>query len=148
MSYSPSAFPVLERGGNGLELSDSGMELLDYFAAKAMAASLAPSPTGKTWIDPDQAPKLAEFSYLVAQAMLDTRKKLSPNIDEAADKLQGFMDYFPKAKNAHEGYRAIEALENQRDELLAIVEKTLADNPSSLFAMHTTAIIARIKEAA
>ena len=28
-----SAFPVLERGGSGLELTDPGMTLRDYFAA-------------------------------------------------------------------------------------------------------------------
>ena len=29
------AFPCLERGGNGLDLTDGGMTLRDYFAAKA-----------------------------------------------------------------------------------------------------------------
>ena len=35
-----SAFPVLERGGNGLELTDPGMALRDYFAAQAIGPLL------------------------------------------------------------------------------------------------------------
>ena len=40
-NYTPSAFPILERGGNGLELTSSGMDLRDYFAAQAMPVLLA-----------------------------------------------------------------------------------------------------------
>lgn len=31
------AFPCLERGGNGLELTDPGMSLRDYFAGQVIA---------------------------------------------------------------------------------------------------------------
>ena len=40
-NYTPSAFPILERGGNGLELTSAGMSLRDYFAAQAMPVLLA-----------------------------------------------------------------------------------------------------------
>lgn len=36
--YIQSAFPVLERGGNGLELTDAGMTLRDYFAGQVIGA--------------------------------------------------------------------------------------------------------------
>ena len=37
----PQAFPSLERGYHGLELSDPGMTLADYFAGQALAGLLA-----------------------------------------------------------------------------------------------------------
>lgn len=36
--YIQSAFPVLERGGHGLELTDAGMTLRDYFAGQVIGA--------------------------------------------------------------------------------------------------------------
>lgn len=37
----PPAFPVLEQGGDGLEMSAPGMTLADYFAGQALAGLLA-----------------------------------------------------------------------------------------------------------
>lgn len=64
------AFPVTLATGQsyiGHAVSD-GMTLRDYFAAKAMQGLLA-SPT-----DPASAKTAAEFSYRVADAMLEARK--------------------------------------------------------------------------
>lgn len=69
--YTPCAFPVLERGGQGLELTDAGMTLRDYFAAQAMQVLLSK--------DPEHHPAMpvvhgvAEDSYVIADAMLAMR---------------------------------------------------------------------------
>lgn len=44
MNDTPQAFPTLERGAGGLDLSDAGMSLRDYFAAKAMHALVVEPP--------------------------------------------------------------------------------------------------------
>lgn len=44
MNDTPQAFPTLERGAGGLELTDAGMSLRDYFAAKAMHALVVEPP--------------------------------------------------------------------------------------------------------
>jgi hypothetical protein len=63
------AFPVLESDGNGnLILSDPGMTLLDYFAAKAM-------PYMMGHIDCKNKPDfVAHHAYRYAAAMLEERK--------------------------------------------------------------------------
>lgn len=66
------AFPCLERGGNGLDLTDGGMYLRDYFAAKAMAQLIA--------IYEDSSVEgflqsCAESAYQYADAMLKARKE-------------------------------------------------------------------------
>ena len=35
----PQAFPTLERGAGGLDLTDAGMSLRDYFAAHVIGAA-------------------------------------------------------------------------------------------------------------
>lgn len=65
------AFPVTLSAGatyNGHEPFD-GMSLRDYFAAKAMQGVLS-SPS-----DPESMAALAEWSYRVADAMLEARCK-------------------------------------------------------------------------
>ena len=62
-----AAFPCLERGGSGLELTDAGMTLRDYFAAKAMQGLLS---------DPNIKASTKEFAaqaYAPADAMLKAR---------------------------------------------------------------------------
>ena len=44
MNDTPQAFPTLERVAGGLELTDAGMSLRDYFAAKAMHALVVEPP--------------------------------------------------------------------------------------------------------
>lgn len=66
------AFPCLERGGNGLDLTDGGMSMRDYFAAKAMAQLIA--------IYEDSSVEgflqsCAESAYQYADAMLRARKE-------------------------------------------------------------------------
>ena len=61
-----SAFPVLERGGDGLELTDPGMTLRDYFAAQAISSYLA----SFTSVSADRA---AAEAYELADAMLKAR---------------------------------------------------------------------------
>lgn len=66
------AFPCFERGGAGagpLDLTDPGMTLRDYFAAKAMQAA-ATNPTGA---DGFTFYERAKWAYAQADAMLKAR---------------------------------------------------------------------------
>lgn len=64
--HTPQAFPCLERGGNGLELTDPGMSLRDYFAGQVIAGLMARAGTP----DPRYESRLA---YEMADAMLAAR---------------------------------------------------------------------------
>ena len=64
------AFPTLEHGGNGLELSDPGMTLRDYFAGKAMQGFAADPTCGFQ----DGIPGMARLAYEWADAMLKARE--------------------------------------------------------------------------
>ena len=70
-----SAFPVLERGGNGLELTDPGMTLRDYFAAQALGTILhyAESYPRESW-----RTSVALEAYAMADALLDARERAAP----------------------------------------------------------------------
>lgn len=72
--YTPSAFPVLENHGGHLILSDPGMLLLDYLAAKAMQAlvNALVHPTGFHNSTPES---LATKAYEIGLAMLKEREK-------------------------------------------------------------------------
>ena len=65
-----SAFPILERGGNGLELTDPGMTLRDYFAAQAIGPLLQQI---KTYPDENWRMGIAIDAYAMADAMLAVR---------------------------------------------------------------------------
>ena len=65
-----SAFPVLERGGSGLELTDPGMELRDYFAAQAIGPLLQQI---ETYPDENWRLGIAIDAYAMADAMLAVR---------------------------------------------------------------------------
>lgn len=67
------AFPCLERGGSGLDLTDGGMSLRDYFAAKAMQAEMA-NPEWHSGEGPDWANGVAIVAYKMADAMLKARE--------------------------------------------------------------------------
>lgn len=67
---SPQAFPTLERGGQGLELTDAGMTLRDYFAANAMQGAFT-SPIESSR---DGKDCIAMHAYAMADAMLKARK--------------------------------------------------------------------------
>ena len=80
----PLAFPhvadILQVNGNSIvvkTITQNGMTLRDYFAAKAMQAIIAGNITGKkcedrSWLEADQwAPNV---SYEIADAMLKARK--------------------------------------------------------------------------
>jgi hypothetical protein len=62
------AFPCLERGGNGLELTDGGMTLRDYFAAKAMQSIIDQQDAHRGEVD-----SAAWMAYRMADAMLKAR---------------------------------------------------------------------------
>lgn len=62
-----AAFPVLERGGMGLELTDTGMTLRDYFAAKALQGLLASETVATREV-------FAAGAYKMADAMLKARE--------------------------------------------------------------------------
>ena len=68
-----SAFPVLERGGSGLELTDPGTTLRDYFAAQAIGPLLQQTETypPKSWYL-----EIAVDAYAMADAMLAAREKV------------------------------------------------------------------------
>ena len=70
-----SAFPVLERGGSGLELTDPGMTLRDYFAARAIVPLLE-----KNEVYPDENWRIgiAIDAYAMADAMLVARERAAP----------------------------------------------------------------------
>ena len=70
MSNQQSAFPILDMTAAGLSNRELGMTLRDYFAAKAMAATLAhidtfPDETWRTGVALD--------AYRMADAMLAVR---------------------------------------------------------------------------
>lgn len=67
-----SAFPVLERGGSGLELTDPGMTLRDYFAAQAIGPLLQQI---KTYPDENWRLGIAMDAYAIADAMLAARER-------------------------------------------------------------------------
>ena len=65
-----SAFPVLERTWNGLELSDAGMTLRDYFAAAFLSSSIPE----RYFSEPNWRVPAAREAYKMADAMLEARK--------------------------------------------------------------------------
>ncbi len=67
-----SAFPVLERGGNGLELTDPGMALRDYFAAQAIGPLLQQI---EAYSDENWRIGIAIDAYAMADAMLVARER-------------------------------------------------------------------------
>ncbi|MFD1709716.1 hypothetical protein FVQ98_10510 [Ottowia sp. GY511] len=67
-----SAFPVLERGGSGLELTDPGMTLRDYFAARAIGPLLQQI---EVYPDENWRIALAIDAYAMADAMLVARER-------------------------------------------------------------------------
>lgn len=66
------AFPkaALDPWGNSCSVN-SGMELRDYFAAKGMQGMLACGVE----MGPDDVSSIAESAYILADAMLEARKK-------------------------------------------------------------------------
>lgn len=70
------AFPVLERGGNGLELTCAGMTLRDRFAISALQGLLpAGDPMGRSAYTEMKPDELAESAYEIADAMLRAREQ-------------------------------------------------------------------------
>ena len=67
-----SAFPILERGGSGLELTDPGMTLRDYFAAQAIGPLLRQN---ETYTDENWRLGIAIDAYAMADAMLAARER-------------------------------------------------------------------------
>lgn len=67
-----SAFPVLERGGSGLDLTDPGMTLRDYFAAQAIGPLLQQI---ETYPDENWRIGVAIDAYAMADAMLVARER-------------------------------------------------------------------------
>ena len=66
------AFPILERGANGLELTNPGMSLRDHFAGLALAGLLADLP--KTLYGLDWKENVSRESYALADEMLKARE--------------------------------------------------------------------------
>ena len=67
-----SAFPVLERGGSDLDLTDPGMTLRDYFAAQAIGPLLQQI---ETYPDENWRIGIAIDAYAMADAMLVARER-------------------------------------------------------------------------
>ena len=64
------AFPLV---GDHMMIVETGMTLRDYFAAKAMQGELACQAQGSyEWNHPS---KLAEYSYKIADSMMEARSK-------------------------------------------------------------------------
>lgn len=64
------AFPTLERGGAGLELTQPGMSMRDHFAGLAMQAM-----AGGTWPDKQMSAEIARRAFAMADDMLKERDK-------------------------------------------------------------------------
>lgn len=65
------AFPQMRAivdGACARQVSEGGLTLRDYFAAKAMAGMV-----GGTWPDLNERPEIAKRAYLMADAMLKAR---------------------------------------------------------------------------
>lgn len=72
------AFPCLERGGNGLDLTDGGMSMRDYFAAKALPIMWDAYDKGYCGLNDKDEPNvktIASGAYQLADAMLRARKE-------------------------------------------------------------------------
>lgn len=67
-----AAFPTLDSGLAGLQLREHGMTLRDYFAAKAMHASLV---TNDFYPDENWRIGIAMDAYKMADAMLAERER-------------------------------------------------------------------------
>jgi hypothetical protein len=63
----PSAFPKTKTAGN-VSITDGGMTLRDYFAAKAMQGLVSDSQVDMAFCD------MAKWSYSMADAMLAERE--------------------------------------------------------------------------
>lgn len=61
------AFPVVDDKGRGLECTDDGMTLRDWFAGQAMAGTMADSNVI------DKAENIAAVAYEVADEMMKAR---------------------------------------------------------------------------
>lgn len=73
--YGGPAFPVWELNGQGKpEMTHFGMDLRDYFAAKAMQARLTGTNLLPGYADDGTVTRLAVQSYIVADAMLAARE--------------------------------------------------------------------------
>lgn len=104
----------------------AGMYLRDYFAAHApttmqdaidllsMLGEKDPMRRGG-----DLLRTMAQMRYAYADAMLSESTDSEQDADAEQDALSDLQAYFPKAETLHDCYRGIEALEKQRDELLA-----------------------------
>ena len=70
------AFPCLERGGNGLDLTDGGMSMRDYFAAKALPMVATTFYAQGVTLSDGTVPNLcAKVAYQFADAMLKARSE-------------------------------------------------------------------------
>ena len=65
------AFPCLERGGNGLDLTHAGMTLRDHFAGLALQGLLSSQQHTEDFSHKCRS----EFAYAQADAMLAAREK-------------------------------------------------------------------------
>lgn len=81
-----TAYPILERGGNGLELTDIGMTLLDHFAGLAMQgwlASYGPDARHPSDLGSDAMILSAKQSYALARIMIAEKRRLEEDRSEA-----------------------------------------------------------------
>jgi len=67
------AFPTEHPIAGMMDLKSDGMELRDYFAAKAMQSIITDGKLGKLLIHNDYMKKVAEMSYEYANAMMEAR---------------------------------------------------------------------------
>lgn len=69
-THQPKAFPKGADFGSSVPCLQDGMDLRDYFAAKAMQALIA-----NHYDSPEEYPKIAENAYSIADAMMERRRK-------------------------------------------------------------------------
>ena len=68
------AFPILDyqNGENSFIYENKGMDLRDYFAAKAMQGIIGNSDERSTWIE-EIDKWIGNYAYTVADAMMEAR---------------------------------------------------------------------------
>ena len=69
------AFPTIPENYMGMDPPGEGMTLRDYFAAKAMQTLLGSEYTSEHGLHEGWTGCLAHEAYIVADAMLEARKK-------------------------------------------------------------------------
>lgn len=128
---------------------NQGLSKREYFAGQILPTCYADATREferNGYPDEHWRTGVAIDAYKMADAMLDAGQ---PQENEAEGLLKGFMAYFPEATTAHEGYIALERLEQQRDDLLAALKTVIFGWEAGLDVFggiqHARAVVAKVE---